>query len=179
MVQKRQLEHSQSVENAQSNNFIETHNMDNLVSIDTVVSDPDSEIIKKQSVNLKLKNLKKRKYKLRKKNKMKATKDVEAIEHIEELKATKDIETVEHIEELKQENGSSSKDNLIVEGTIKCILSFIKAFFNLMTVIFKGSPGFIWGIIFLFAFKAALSQAAPTSTNDVSTQTSLSNMLAS
>ena len=98
---------------------------------------------------------------------MRAAKIVETIKY---------VETIGDMEELKQENGSSSKDNLIVKGTFKCILSFINAFFNLMTVIFKGSPGFIWGIIFLFAFKAALSQAAPTSTNDVSTQTSLSNI---
>ena len=86
--------------------------------------------------------MKKRKYKLRKKNKikatknieaiehieeLKATKDVEAIEHIEELKATTDVENVEHIEELKQRNGSSSKDNLIVKGTFKFIQAFLGA----------------------------------------------------
>ena len=118
----------------------------------------DPTVTKIQSVKLKLKTLKKQKYKFRKKNKMKT------------------IEPVEHIEELKQESSSSSEDNLIVKGIFKCILSFITAFFNLMTVIFKGSPGFIWGIIFLFTFQTALSQAAPTSTNDVSMQTSLSNM---
>ena len=67
----------------------------------------------------------------------------------------------------------------MVKGIFECILSFITAYFNLMTTIFKGSPGILWGIIFLLAFQAAMSHASPTSTNDVSTQTSLTTMLKS
>ena len=55
LVQKRQSETSQSVENAQSDKFIETHNKGKSVSTCSIVSDPDSTIAKKQSRKLKLK----------------------------------------------------------------------------------------------------------------------------
>merc|ERR1712030_155439 len=69
VVLKRQSKGSQTMENAQSNDFIETQNKGNLVSI---VSEPDSQVARRQSTNLKIKKLKQRKYKLRKKSKMKS-----------------------------------------------------------------------------------------------------------
>ena len=161
LVQKRQLETSQSVENAQSDKFIETHNKGKSVSTSNIVSDSDSTFAKKPSTNLKLNKLKKRKSKLRKKNKMKA------------------VEAIKDVGEVKQDESCSNEDNLIVNGIFRCILSFITAFFNLMTTIFKGSPGILWGIIFVFAFQTVMSHAAPTSTNNVSTQTPLTTMLSS
>ena len=59
LVQKHQSETSQSVENAQSANFIEMHNKGKSVSTSSIVSDLDSTIAKKQSRKLKLKTLKK------------------------------------------------------------------------------------------------------------------------
>ena len=51
VVLKRQSKGSQTMENAQSNDFIETRNKGNLVSI---VSEPDSQVTRRQSTNLKL-----------------------------------------------------------------------------------------------------------------------------
>ena len=73
----------------------------------------------------------------------------------------------------------TNEDNIIVKGMIRCILSFITGFFNLMTSIFNNSPGILWGICLVFAFQTAMSHAAPSSANDVSTQTSLTTMLSS
>ena len=73
----------------------------------------------------------------------------------------------------------TNEDNMIVNGIIRCILSFITGFFNLMTTIFNNSPGILWGICLVFAFQTAMSHAAPSSANDVSTQTSLTTMLSS
>ena len=76
------------------------------------------------------------------------------------MKAVETIENakpIEDVEELKQDESSSNKDNLIVEGIFRCILSFITTFFNLMTTIFKRSPGILWGIIFVFALQIAMS----------------------
>ena len=165
MVLKRQSETSQSVENAQSNEFIETHNKGKSVSTSNIVSDSNPTFAEKQSTKLKIKKLKQRKYKLRKKNKMKA------------IENNDDVETIEDVGELKQDEGSSNENNLLVKSIFECIMSFIIAYFNLMTTIFKDSPGILWGIIFLLAFQVAMSHATPTSTNDVSTQTSLTTML--
>ena len=57
-VQKRQSETSQSVENTQSDEIIETHNKGNSVSTSNIVSDSDPTFAKKPSTNLKLNNLK-------------------------------------------------------------------------------------------------------------------------
>ena len=106
--------------------------------------------------------------------------DVEPIENMGELKQDEnnvDVEPIENVGKLKQDESSSNEDNLMVKGIFECILSFITAYFNLMTTIFKGSPGILWGIIFLLAFQTAMSHVAPTSTNDVSTQTSITTML--
>ena len=73
----------------------------------------------------------------------------------------------------------TNEDNMIVNGIIKCILSFITGFFNLMTSIFNNSPGILWGICLVFAFQTAMSHAAPSSIIDVNTQTSLTTMLSS
>ena len=164
-VQKRQSETSQSVENAQSDKFIETHNKGKSVSTSNIVSDSNSTFAKKQLTKLKLKKLKQRRYRLRKKNKMKA------------IENNDDVETIEDVGELKQDEGSSNENNFLVKSIFECVMSFITAYFNLMTTIFKGSPGILWGVLFLLAFQVAMSKATPTSTNDVSTQTSLTTML--
>ena len=66
-------------------------NKGNLVSPSSIVSESNSTIAKRQSTNLKIKQLKQRKYKLRKKNKMK------------DIEKNDDVETTETIEETKQE----------------------------------------------------------------------------
>ena len=58
VVLKRQSEASQSVENAQSNEFIEEHNKGNLVSTSSTVSESNSTFAKKHSTKLKIKKLK-------------------------------------------------------------------------------------------------------------------------
>ena len=79
----------------------------------------------------------------------------------------------------EEEITKTIEDNIIVKGAIKCILSFISGFFNLMNTIFNNSPGILWGICLVFAFQTAMSHAAPSSINDVNTQTSLTTMLSS
>ena len=66
-VQKRQSETSQSVENAQSDKFIETHNKGKSVSTSNIVSDSNPTFAKKHLPKLKTKKLKQQKYRLRKK----------------------------------------------------------------------------------------------------------------
>ena len=91
----------------------------------------------------------------------------------------KAVKAIKDVGEVKQDESCSNEDNLIVNGIFRCILSFINTFFNYMTAIFSSSPGILWGIIFLIAFQIAMSHAAPTSTNDVSTQTSITTKLSS
>merc|ERR1712030_64787 len=144
VVLKRQSKGSQTMENAQSNEFIETQNKGNLVSI---VSESDSPVAKRQSTNLKIKKLKQRKYKLRKKNKMKA------------IEKNDDVETTESIEETNHEEDSSSTVKFLIKNIFECILTFITAYFNLMNTIFKSPTGVIWGVLCLLAFQIAMYQA--------------------
>ena len=105
LVQKRQSKGSQTMEIAQSTEVIETQSPENLVSI---VSDPDSQVARRKSTNLKVKKLKQRKHKLRKKNKMKA------------IEKDDDLEIKDSIEEANHEEDSSST----VKFLIKTFLNF-------------------------------------------------------
>ena len=86
LVQKRQSETSQSMDNAQSNTNIEMGNKGNSVSSPSIVSDPGSAPAKKQSTNWNTKTLKKRMNRLRKKKKMKTIDAVKPVENIGEPK---------------------------------------------------------------------------------------------
>ena len=84
------------------------------------------------------------------------------------------------VHKLKEEEiPKSDEDNIMVNGLIRCILAFISGFFRLMNNIFSNSPNILWGICIVFALQTAMSHAAPSSINDVNTQTSLTTMLSS
>ena len=150
------------MEIAQSTDFIETQSAENIVSI---VSEPDSQVTMRKSTNLKVKKLKQRKHKLRKKSKMKA------------IEKDDDLEITESIEETNHEGDSSSTVKFLIKNVFECLTLFITAYFNLMNTIFKSPTGIIWGAFCLLAFQIAMYQATPISTNDASTQTSLTTML--
>ena len=78
-----------------------------------------------------------------------------------------------------EEDIKTNEENIMVKGAIKCILSFISGLFNLLNTIFNNSPGILWGIILGLVFQNAMSQAAPSSINNVNAQTSLTAMLSS
>ena len=70
--------------------------------------------------------------------------------------------------------GNNEKENNVVAlEIIKCIRTLIKCIQTLI----NGSPGFLWGILFLLAFQAALTHASPT--NGTSNQASLTTLLSS
>ena len=134
-VQNRKLEPNQTMENAQFDKINTTHNKGKTVSTFSIVSDSDHAIARKPLVKLKLKKLKKHKSGLKKKNNM------QTAHKTREEKITKTYD-----------------ENIMVKGTIKCILSFISGFFNLLNTIFNNSPGILWGINLVLIFQTAMSQ---------------------
>ena len=84
---------------------------------------------------------------------------------------------MESIEEADHDEDSPSTVRFLVKNIFIFLITFINAFFNLMTTIFKSPTGIIWGVLALLAFHIAMSQATPISENDANTQTSLETML--
>ena len=170
-VQKRQIIPSKSVESTQ---IEESINKGNIVDDHSNISDPVSP--KKPSKKLRVKTAKKRVPKWKRKVKTEVDNTGDVTKNAGNDKEGNNVlakGTIKCMDTIENVGNDKKGNNVLAKGTIKCILTLIKC----IQALIKGSPGILWGIVFLLAFQAALSLAAPT--NGTNTQTSLTTLLSS